>query len=247
MKKMFWKNILVISLISAFIISCADRNSFNTDYLDGKNCNYLLKSRKNTLLLNYHLIFDTTTFELLNIDTSRFTLYQSAYFAWHVSYISYMVLNENPGYDYITVSWTSDPLLKHTLFSITNSRAELNLEFNDTLHHSFVSYLIDSIPVEDYFLYNNILNKLYKLYEDPRLAWNYAYLVNQYEKKQCGNPLKDVSFEVFVLLNIGIDNSNLIPRKKKELIEHNSFFIHKCAPDKRLLNKKFEKLNISNK
>ncbi|NOX46160.1 MAG: hypothetical protein GXO89_04190 [Chlorobi bacterium] len=245
-EKKIWKNILVISLIGFFIISCNVKKSFNTDYLDRKSCIYLIRAQEDTLLLDYHLVLDTAAFELSNIDTSRFSLYQSSYFAWHATFIGYKVLNVNSEYDYITVNWKSDPLLINTLFSITNRKTELNIEFKDTLHNSYVSYLVDSIPLEDYFIYNNILNKLYQLYEDPRLSWNYAYLISQYEKEQCGNPLKDVSYEVFVLLNIGIDASNLISQKKKELINHNHFFMHKCIPDERLLHKKFEKLNISN-
>jgi hypothetical protein len=225
-------------------MQCSNENSIKSTYLDSKNCVYDLKYHNESLFLHYHLVFDTSTFELANIDTAKFTIYQSAYFAWHSNYISYRILNELKGFKDITITWKHSNKLDSTIFRMKKHLSELEKKFSDPQHLSFVSYMIDSIPVEDYFTMNKLLNELYEIYPDPRFTWNYAHLINQFEKNQCGNKNEDVSYEIFVFLNIGIDISTLSEKKKKELKKHNNYFIQKCLPDRELLNEEFDKLNI---
>ena len=85
--------------------------------MNNKNCYYEINYSNDSLFLDYYLVFDTTTFSLANIDTSKVSHYQSAYFAWHANYISYRILKEYEDFENITVFWKSDTLLNRTLIT----------------------------------------------------------------------------------------------------------------------------------
>ena len=244
MKTRLLKIFLVINYIIFIFAACNNNYKLNSEYLDSKNCYYELNYSNDSLFLDYYLVFDTTTFSLANIDTSRVSLYQSAYFAWHANYISYRILREFGDFEKILVYWKSDTLLSRTLFTKSNARENLEKKFSNPLHYTFVRYLIDSIPVEDYFTMNNILFELYEIYEDPRLSWNYAHLINQFEKNQCGYEEEHVSFEIFMLLDIGIRVANLDESKINDLLRFNGYFINHCLPNRDSINEEFDKLNL---
>ena len=237
---------LILSTINLLLLNnCKEDYQLKSKYLDSKNCYYRINISYDTLKLDYHLVFDTSTFSLSPLDSTRFMVYQSSYFAWHNSYISYRLLKEYPDVEIITVNWKKDSALRKPLYSLNEERSNLLNEYSKKLHYDFITYLIDSIPVEDYFIYNQIMYELYTTYHDSRLTWNLAYLVNRFEQKQCGHKIEDVSSEVFELLYIGIGVSVLSEEKKKELKHYLKFFGSKCQPDKNLRNEKFNLLNLN--
>lgn len=234
-------------IISIIVIACSRPDNINSDYLNQKKCIYQLSlnDQKDTLLLKYHLVFDTSTFVLAQIDTSRKSLYQSSYFAWHASFISYCILKEISNLNYIKVCFYSDSLKDKIAFKKQYGREGLEETYSNQFQYNFISYMIDSINVEDYFIYNKLLSELYEAYNDPRLTWNYSYLVNQLKECQCGNDQEDVSFEIFLLLNAGIELSTLEEGLKQKLIKHNRYFMQNCLPLLENINHQFDKLNIS--
>ena len=88
---------------------------------------------------------------------------------------------------------------------------------------------------------------LYKKYGDKRLMWNYVHLINQYEKNQCNKNDVDVSFEVFTLLDIGIQQLISDNSLKSNLLKHNNFYISHCLPDEEKLGDGFEYLKLGSK
>ena len=238
-------NFLIISLVLLGTISCTEKKDLRSYYLDGIKCDYKFMHSDDTLFLYYKLVFDTTTFELAKIDERRSTIFKSAYFDYNINYISYKVLNEQQIYNNIVVYFFSDSFYKKPISMTMNRRTDLFEKYENKNHLIFMTYLIDSIPIGEYFTFNKILNDLYKAYGDSRLTWNYAYLISRFEKCQCNNENVDVSFEILRLIDIGIKLSSLDKNYKKSMLEHNGFFIRECIHDIREMRPGFEQLHLN--
>ncbi len=229
MIKKVLRSFLVISML-LIIFGCSKRESFVSNYLENKECTYKLHGLNDTLVLDYYLHFDTSEYYLTNYDSNRKSIYNSSYFAWHAQLISYNILNKNTDYKSIKLIWNSDSCLSKKLYVFEYNQHSLDKVFRDSTHFVFTSYLIDSIPIDHYFILNEILYELYTYYNDSRLTWNFAYLISQFEQFQCENEDEHVSFEILTLMYLAIEQSDFQNELQKELLAYISFYLNYCKP-----------------
>ena len=131
MTKQILKSFLAINFFILIALGCVNNHYLKSEYLDSKNNSYKLFHTNDSLFLDYSINIDTSGYELAEIDPSKVSVYQSAYFAWHLQYVSYRLLQEQKDYNYIKVYMNSDTLLENTLYSFEFSRKNLLKEYEN--------------------------------------------------------------------------------------------------------------------